>query len=136
VNRLNRKVEYALMALKVMSTKTAGELTSAKEVVDQVGCPFDATARVLQQLAQKEILKSEQGARGGYLLNRDLNRISVFDLMEIVSGPMEVAKCIHSEDGCDLMQTCNITSPIASFNRKVRDFYRSVSVSELLEVKA
>ncbi len=35
VNRLNRKVEYALMALKVMAKKRQGELTSVKEVVDQ-----------------------------------------------------------------------------------------------------
>lgn len=136
MNRLNRKVEYALMALKVMASKQKGELTSAKEIVDQVGCPFDATARVLQVLAQKDILRSEHGARGGYSLNRDLGKISVFDLMESVTGPMEVAKCIHSEGGCELLETCNITSPITSFNRKVRDFYRSVSVSELLEVKA
>jgi Rrf2 family transcriptional regulator, nitric oxide-sensitive transcriptional repressor len=56
MNRLNRKVEYALMALKVMAQKRAGELTSAKEVVEKTGCPFDATARVLQQMAQKGIL--------------------------------------------------------------------------------
>lgn len=53
MNKLNRKVEYALMALKFMSSKVPGELTSTKEVVESTGCPFDATARVMQQMAQK-----------------------------------------------------------------------------------
>ena len=33
MNKLNKKVEYALMALKYMTAKPAGSLTTAKEVV-------------------------------------------------------------------------------------------------------
>ena len=64
------------MALKVMAGKRAGELTSAKEVVELTGCPFDAVARVLQQMAQRAVLRSEQGAHGGYVLVRDINKVT------------------------------------------------------------
>ncbi|MBX3020696.1 MAG: Rrf2 family transcriptional regulator [Bdellovibrionales bacterium] len=134
MNRLNRKVEYALMALKVMAQKRAGELTSAKEVVDQTGCPFDATARVLQQMAQKGILRSEQGAHGGYVLIRDLARVSFFELNEVILGPVALAKCLQDSD-CDLKSRCNILSPISVLNRKMAEFYQDLSVGELLRVK-
>ncbi|MGE0528424.1 MAG: Rrf2 family transcriptional regulator [Bdellovibrionales bacterium] len=134
MNRLNRKVEYALMALKVMSQKRAGELTSAKEVTDQTGCPFDATARVLQQMAQKGILRSEHGAHGGYLLIRDLARVSVAELMEVLLGPMGVVKCLLSDE-CGLRPTCNIISPVSVLNRKLVEFYQDLTVGELLRVK-
>ena len=133
MNRLNRKVEYALMALKLMAQKRPGELTSVKEVVEQTGCPFDATARVLQHLAQLEILRSEQGAHGGYVLVRDLNRVSLFELMEIILGPVAVAKCLH-HGTCDLKGTCNIISPVTTLNRKVSEFYQSLAVGDLLKV--
>jgi Rrf2 family nitric oxide-sensitive transcriptional repressor len=133
VNRLNRKIEYALMALKVMVQKRPGELTSVKEVVELTGCPFDATARVLQYLAQKQILRSEQGAHGGYVLVRDLHRVSLFELMEIVLGRVAVAKCLH-HGICDLKDTCNILSPVTTLNRKVSEFYQNLSVGELLKV--
>ncbi|NJL25949.1 MAG: Rrf2 family transcriptional regulator [Calothrix sp. SM1_5_4] len=135
MNRLNRKVEYALMALKVMSQKRAGELTSAKEVVEQTGCPFDATARVLQLMAQKEILRSEQGAYGGYVLVRDLSRVSYYELSEIILGEMGLAKCLTSEPSCDLKEKCNIYSPISNLNRKLMEFYQNVSIGELLRLK-
>ena len=135
MNRLNRKIEYALMALKVMATKRPGELTSAKDVVDQMACPFDATARVLQQLAQKDILRSEHGAHGGYQLVHDLSRLSLFHLMEVVLGPMAVAKCLHHDAGCGLKNTCNIVSPVASLNRKLTEFYQNLSVGELLNAR-
>jgi Rrf2 family nitric oxide-sensitive transcriptional repressor len=136
VNRLNRKVEYALMALKVMSQKRQGELTSVKEVIERTSCPFDATARVLQQMAQRGILRSEQGAHGGYLLVRDLNKISLYDLMDTVLGPVAVAKCLHTENDCDLKSTCNIISPIQILNRRMNDFYHGVSLGELFRSRA
>lgn len=135
MTRLNRKLEYALMALKVMSRKRAGELTSAKEIVEKTGGPFDATARVLQQLAQAGVLKSEQGAYGGYVLIRDLARLSFFELSEVVVGRQSLAKCLHHDDGCGLKTKCNIVSPVAVLNRRLNDFYQRLSVGELLKVR-
>jgi Rrf2 family protein len=135
MNRLNRKVEYALMALKIMSQKRAGELTSAKEIVEKTGCPFDATARVLQQLAARQILRSEQGPHGGYLLIRDLARVSFYELNEIILGPVALARCLQSDDDCELKSRCNIASPLAILNRRLEEFYQALSVGELLRVR-
>ncbi|MGZ3722521.1 MAG: RrF2 family transcriptional regulator [Bdellovibrionales bacterium] len=136
MNRLNRKVEYALMALKVMAHKRQGELTSAKDVVEQTGCPFDATARVMQQMVQKGILRSEQGAHGGYILVRDLAKISLYDLSEVILGKQAVAKCLHGTSECELVETCNIMSPVSTLNRKLTDFYQNLSVGDLLRVRS
>lgn len=135
MNRLNRKVEYALMALKVMAAKRPGELTSAKDIVEQAGCPFDATARVLQQMGQHGILRSEQGAQGGYVVIRDLSKVSLFELMELILGPIAVAKCLQGEMTCDLKSRCNIISPVTVLNRKLTDFYQNLTISELLRLK-
>lgn len=136
MNRLNRKVEYALMALKVMAQKRAGELTSTKEITEKTGGPFDATARVLQLMAQHGILKSEQGAHGGYVLIRDLTRVSFYELNEMILGRLAVARCMEGHHvECDLKSRCNIISPVSVLNRKLTEFYQSLSVGELLRVK-
>lgn len=135
MTRLNRKVEYALMALKIMANKRPGERTSAKEVADHVGCPFDATARVLQRMAQHGILRSEQGAHGGYVLVRDLARLSLLELMELILGKITAAKCMHAKGECELESNCNILTPVSILNRKYQEFYQSISVGELLRVR-
>lgn len=133
MNKINRKLEYALMALKYMSQKIPGELTSAKEVSDAFHTPFDATARVMQQMAQKGgILRAEYGANGGYQITKDLAKISIHDLIEIVEGPTALVKCLHKEAPCEIKGTCNIVSPVTTLNHKLTDFYKSVSLKELL----
>lgn len=137
MNKINRKVEYALMALKVMSGKGQGELTTAKEVAQVTGCPFDATARVMQQMSAQGLLKSEQGAHGGYQIMRDLAKVSVHDLAEMIVGPTHLVKCLHEdeESPCDLIDKCNMQSPLTELNRKVKEFYRSVSLKDVLRVR-
>ena len=136
MNKLNRKTEYALMALKLMAQKRPGELTSAKEVAVQTGCSFDVVSRVMQALAHHGVLKSEQGPQGGYNIIRDLQRVSVLELMEMIEGRVSVAKCLHEKTQCELQDTCNIQSPIELLNRKLHDFYQNLKVAELLKLRS
>lgn len=133
--RMNRKVEYALMALKIMAAKQQNELTSAKEIVEGTGCPFDATARVLQKMAHHGILRSEQGASGGYRLIRELPQLSLYELMELILGPIAASKCLQGSNSCDMAEKCNIRTPMAVLNKRFQEFYRDVSVGELLNVR-
>ncbi len=137
MNKINRKLEYALMALKYMSQKIPGELTTAKEVSDVFHTPFDATARVMQQMAQQKggILKAEYGASGGYQITKDLAKISMHDLVEIIEGPTALVKCLHGEAPCEIKGTCNIVSPVTQLNNKLTDFYKGLSLKELLVEK-
>ncbi|MNL23411.1 transcriptional repressor NsrR [compost metagenome] len=137
MNKINRKVEYALMALKYMSQKIPGELTSAKEVSDAFHTPFDATARVMQQMASKGgILRAEYGASGGYQITKDLAKISMHDLVEIIEGPTALVKCLHKEAPCEIQGTCNIVSPVTTLNQKLIEFYKGLSLKELLVAKS
>ncbi len=139
MNRIHRKVEYALIALKHMRAKPPGERTTVKEMAAQYGCPHDVLARVLQKLTHHSVLSSEQGVRGGYTIAKDLNRVSFYDLLEMILGPIAVARCLHepvgteTEEPCGMRGTCNIVSPIQLLNRKLNEFYRGLTVGELID---
>jgi Rrf2 family protein len=134
MNKMNKKMEYALMALKHISSKSTEALTSAKEISDQMHIPFEVTAKVLQALASHGVLKAEYGAGGGYILAKKLDQISIHNLSEMLEGHVALTKCLGNDDPCEISTTCNITSPISNLNKKVQEFYKSVSLSEVLHV--
>ncbi len=135
MNRLNRQMEYGLMALKILALKKPGEMTSAKEVADSTGTPFDPMARVLQQLKQKGFLRGEHGPQGGYVLTKDLSSVSFHDFTASLVGETNLARCLHSKSDCDLVSNCNIISPIQNLNRKLEEFYKSLTLQEILFLK-
>ena len=134
--KINRKIEYALIALKHMSHKNPGQLTSAKEICDIYQTPFDPTSRVLQILSQSGILQAEQGARGGYQIVKDLNAMSLRELSLLIVGPIEIANCFHGDySNCEISQTCHIISPMLSLNEKINVVFDSVMIGDLLHTK-
>ena len=135
MNKMNRKVEYALMALKYMSQKYPGQLTSVKEICQAQKTPFDLTSRVMQLMAQKKILKAEHGAQGGYLIIKDLAKVTFLDIVEAVLSPVEVVKCTSGSKSCEFIGQCNIQTPLQVFNQRLVEFYKMLSVSELLQIQ-
>ena len=135
MNRIHRKVEYALISLRHMKSKPMGELTTVKEICRNYGCSFDATSRVLQIMVQKGLLKSEQGAQGGYRVIRDLTEVSLHDLMEMLIGPIRVVKCLEEkEKNCEMLSRCNVMGPLSYLNERIVNFYQSIYLEPMLSV--
>ena len=131
--KLNRKLEYALIALKHMFYKRPGEITTAKEIAETYGCSFDTIARVLQILTQKNWLQSTHGSAGGYLLIKDLGRLSFYDLSAALLGPMKLVRCLAGP--CKIQNQCNITDPVQALNQHLIEVYKNLSVLQLIETK-
>jgi Rrf2 family protein len=128
--KINRKIEYALMALKLMKEKNLSELTTAREVCDRFETPFDTTSKVMQLMNNCGILLSHKGVKGGYTLARDLSEVSYMELVELIEGKSFMMDC--HEGPCDLYHKCNITQPIKRLNDYLINIFNSISLNELL----
>ena len=132
--KLNKKIKYALIALKHMDTKKAQEITSAKEICDAYGIPFDPTARTLQLMAQEGILQASQGAHGGYQLIRDLSQVSLKNLNDIIIGHIKIADCLDDDAfHCECIKNCIVISPLLRLNEKIHNFMDQISIRSLID---
>lgn len=132
MTRMNRKLEYALMVLKLMSQNETKQI-SAKEVSQQLGTPYDVTARVMQTLSGGGLLKAEYGSTGGYLLAQNLQNVSMSKLIDIIEGPTEIARCLSKNEKCEIKPSCNIITPIQKLNFKLQEFYSKISIQDLFQ---
>ena len=138
--KINKKVEYALMALKFMadksnqaSTNFESGLTSAREICGELNIPFDTTAKVMQIMNNQEILKSVKGIKGGYSLNKSLTDISYMQLVRLIEGKPDTGRlCISEKGTCELFNKCNIVTPVEQLGKKLNAFLETLTIDELL----
>lgn len=128
--KINRKVEYSLMVLKLMKDKKGDELTTTREVCDRFLTPFDTTAKVMQLMKEASLLDSHKGMKGGYTLARDLNHVTYLELVQLIEGKSFMMDC--HEGPCDLYHTCNISQPIKRLNDYLINIFGALSLGELL----
>ncbi len=129
--KVNKKVEYALMALKFMVEK-GGDLTSAREVCDHFKTPFDTTAKVMQVMNSHDILSSVKGIKGGYTVSANLSEISYLKLARIIEAKEVKSICQTNKGLCELHCDCNIVNPMSTLSEKLNQFLNSLSIQELL----
>jgi Rrf2 family protein len=147
MNKMSKKTEYALMALKLFQEVDAkahsasndqasgiSPAVSAQDIAARTHAPYEVIAKVLQILSSRGILKAEYGVMGGYQLSKNLSEVSVHDLMDILESSTELTKCLGKDHECDLQSKCTILNPVTNLNLKVQNFYKSISLSEVLRV--
>lgn len=128
--KINKKVEYALMALKHLASRP-DQSSTVREICDLYGCPFDTTSKVLQALGASNIVKSSQGIKGGYTLIVELDGLNYLQIEKIIEGKTSTVACL-SEKKCELASKCIIISPIQKLERQVHDFLQDLKLSDLL----
>src|SRR6187401_1476141 len=117
--KLNRTTEYGLIALRHMSRKPSS-ITSAREIADTYGLPFEITAKTLQRLKDTGLIHSAQGARGGYTLQRALADVTLAEFLQLMEGPQSVVACsgpkAADETECGFKPKCEISHLMGDLN--------------------
>jgi Rrf2 family protein len=128
--KLTRKTEYALIALRHLRFVGADSIVSAKEIATQYSIPQPLLAKVLQELSRRDFIAPVQGPRGGYKLKAKLDTVSMTEFFEMMEGPLNIMDC-YFDSNCELVNTCNIRSPIQRLNESMRDMFDKMTVNDV-----
>jgi Rrf2 family protein len=131
VGTVPKQVEYALMALAEMQDANPGKLFSVRELCDRHEVPFNVMSKTMQHMARAGIMRSVQGASGGYQIIRDLETVTLLELMEAVVGEVGAVNCLK-KCGCAREESCTIAASMRALNDRMSALYGELTVMELL----
>ncbi len=83
--KLSRKTILALEAVVDVAYNARPEPVQAKEITKRLGIPQRYLEQVMQHLVHEGVLKGVRGPRGGYRLARERRRITVGEVVRLVS---------------------------------------------------
>ena len=129
--RLSKKADYALIAVKHLATRERGGSSSAREIAEEYNIPVELMAKVLQRLARRGLLVSQQGTHGGYHLAKGPESISVADVIQAIDGPLTVTACSHQNEQCGQFAKCNVRDPLWRIRERIVAALATCSVSEM-----
>ncbi len=100
---------------------------------------------VMKDLQRVGLVESSRGARGGYLLARDLGRINLLDVVMAMEGAVKLTPCCQEQEAetaahegrtdCSMQPICPMMEPIRRLNDRFVDFLRQISLADLMESK-
>ncbi|MGJ3254409.1 MAG: RrF2 family transcriptional regulator [Elainellaceae cyanobacterium] len=84
---LSSKSEYALLALLELTTHyNGGEPLQIRQISAEQNIPDRYLEQLLATLRRSGLVRSQRGARGGYLLAKEPWKISILDVVTCIEG--------------------------------------------------
>jgi FeS assembly SUF system regulator len=130
--RMSKLTDYAIVLLALLATEDAGAPHNAREVAARAHLPFPVVSKILKALARAGLLVSHRGAKGGYVLARPAEEISVAAAIRAMEGPIALTECAAGAGHCQQETTCTIRTPWQRVNELVRDHLEQVPLTELI----
>jgi Rrf2 family protein len=122
--RWNRTVNYALLALGHMAEQGNGRCVLARQISELYSIPMDYLLKVLHLLVRGGILTSVRGPSGGYRLSKPADQVTIFEVIEVVSGPASPENALPEMPGSD-----------GKLNRRVRSIFQASEESSCMVLR-
>jgi FeS assembly SUF system regulator len=132
--RLSKLADYGLLLMTLIARgETFGQRT-ARDLAVESHLPLATVSKLLKELLQSGLLVSHRGIKGGYLLSREPQEISLIEIIAAIEGPMALTECSTEVTGlCNIEAGCPIKSNQRIINQAVRGVLERITLSDLVQ---
>jgi len=131
--RINRETDYGIGILSLMA-RSPGERFNAAWLAENRGLPQPMVSKILKHLARAGLLVSYRGAKGGYGLAREANRITVAEVITALEGPISLTECVEEGvDACQYSNHCTVSTNWSRINTVVRKALAGITLEDMSE---
>lgn len=132
--RIAKLTDYAIVLLTCFAREQDASVHTARELVERSRLPLPTVSKILKMLSRAGLLVSHRGAKGGYVLARPPEDISIAEVVSAVEGPIALTECSAAEpDLCVLEPFCPVRSNWRKINRFVRRALEELSLAEMTQ---
>jgi len=130
---LSSRGTYALLAVfELALSYEVGEPLQIKELASRQNIPDRYLEQLLATLRRRGLVKSQRGARGGYLLARPPSFISLWEIMETIEGE----ECEQTSPTESTLELSLIREVWTKATCQVEKTLRTISLKDLCENRA
>ncbi len=105
---MSKTALHAVMALTELARAPMGTYHGAGAIAARINAPPNYLGKLLQTMAREGLVESQKGLRGGFRLNRDPGRLSLFDAVEPIDHVSRWSGCFLGGGICSEEHPCAV----------------------------
>jgi Rrf2 family protein len=131
--QVSRKFEYGLHAVTYLALQGPGRVVTVKEMALEIGFSQVFLAKAMQNLKKAGIARSVQGVKGGYMLGRPPDKITVADIGLAIEGEPHLMRCSQENCQCEIEANCHHKGYMINLQLRIHDLLGETTIDVLLE---
>jgi len=106
------------------------QMLSTGEIASRLEVSAAHLSKVLQRLAKADLVRATRGPRGGFMLEKNPEKITLLEVYEAIEGPLNSIDCLFSTPICG-GQKCIMGGLLEKGNREIREYLEKTRLSDL-----
>ncbi len=98
---ITRECDYAIRIIRALSS---GDIMNVPTICVKESLTSAITYKMARKLEKAGLIKSYRGSAGGYALNCDLERTTLYDILTVIDSKMLLIECMQSGYDCSVNQ--------------------------------
>ena len=129
--KISKLTDYGTVIMAHLG-RTPEQVHSAADVSRNTHIALPTVSKILKNLANHALVHSARGAKGGYRVAREPQRISVADIIRAMEGPVSLTDCSSTQgQGCEQEPYCSIASNWKRINQTVSEALQGLSLQDM-----
>ncbi len=134
--KITQAVEYGILGVIYLARQPEGRLVMIDEICENEAVPKSFLAKIFQSLTKAGIVRSRQGAGGGFALTRKPEDISILNVVEAIEGKIALQRCLEDFPDCPKFESCALTNVLAEAQAAVVDVFNRRTIADLIQHRA
>ena len=132
---ISQKCQYALRAIFELAKRRDQVPVKIAEIAESQAIPVRFLEVILSQLKQGEFVSSQRGNKGGYMLARSPEDLTIGEVMQFMQGPIGPVDCVveGSKDKCPLYGDCAFLPMWEEVAEAISNVYDNTTFLSLVE---
>lgn len=130
--RLTKMADYGTVVLTAMIAEPERQ-RSAAEIAATIRVPAPTVSKILKILMRGGLVLSLRGAKGGYLLSRPPEEISLADIIHVMDGPIGMTECSVTPGLCSQETGCAVRANWQRVNHAVIGVLREITLDQMIQ---
>jgi len=129
----SKACEYAIRAtIYVALQSMKNRRTNLKDISSEIRSPEAYTAKILQDLARNNIIRSVKGSMGGFEIDtKRMNRIMLQDIVAAIDGPFNEKICVLGLKACSQKNPCPVHNKYKHIKHDFKAMIQNTSLYEM-----
>ncbi|MGE0387032.1 MAG: Fe-S cluster assembly transcriptional regulator IscR [Gammaproteobacteria bacterium] len=129
--RLTTKGRYAVTAMLDLALHYDRGPIALADIAARQGISLSYLEQLFVRLRRNELVKSARGPGGGYRLGREMNAISIADIIRAVDETVDATRC-GGRRNCQGEQRCLTHDLWEDLSGRIESFLSNISLGELV----
>jgi Rrf2 family protein len=123
---------YGLSSLIDVAVNQARGPVTLNDIATRQSISVKYLWQVINPLKESGFLRATRGAKGGYVLARPPEEITMLDVLTTLEGPVSILKCMTIKDACNRIHSCVSRTVWKEVNTAVESTLERITLAEVL----